>query len=71
MEYTPLEELRQLEKQAWEKGDPSATIYTLRRIWTEGGTLYDRRDNGDIGAEDTVSLQELVKDAIQQQSGGV
>ncbi|PLB46262.1 NAD(P)-binding protein [Aspergillus steynii IBT 23096] len=69
VEYTPLEELRQLEKQAWETEDPSATIYTLRRIWTEGGTLYDRRDNGDIGADETVSLQELVRDAIRQQTG--
>ncbi|KAH8427056.1 uncharacterized protein LDX57_004774 [Aspergillus melleus] len=71
VEYTPLEELRQLEKQAWEKEDPSATVYTLRRIWTEGGTLYERRDNGDIGAEETISLQELVKDSVQKQTGGV
>ncbi|GAB1212283.1 hypothetical protein ATERTT37_001417 [Aspergillus terreus] len=61
VEYTPLDELRQLEEEAWEKGNPLATLYTLRRIWTEGGTLYERWDNEDIGAVDTDSLEELVR----------
>ncbi|KAL4786935.1 hypothetical protein BJX76DRAFT_64374 [Aspergillus varians] len=67
VEYTSLEELKELEKKAWEKGEPYATGLTLRRIWTEGGTLYERRDNEDIGAEETVSLSEAVKDAIRAQ----
>ncbi|KAL4888492.1 hypothetical protein BDV59DRAFT_188521, partial [Aspergillus ambiguus] len=67
VEYTPLDELRQLEKGAWENNDPKATLYTLRRIWTEGGTLYDRRDNEDIGAVDTSSLEDLVQGSIQGQ----
>lgn len=67
VEYTPLDKLRELEKEAWEKGQPDATGLTLRRIWTEGGTLYERRDNEDIGAENTVTLAGAVKDAIRAQ----
>jgi hypothetical protein len=67
VEYTPLDELKELEKEAWEKGLPYATGFTLRRIWAEGGTLYERRENDDIGAEDTVTLSEAVKDAIRAQ----
>lgn len=67
VDYTPLDELRQLEQAAWEKNDPTATVYTLRRIWTEGGTLYERRDNEDIGAVDTQTLEELVKESIEKQ----
>ncbi|KAL4931407.1 uncharacterized protein BDV17DRAFT_288947 [Aspergillus undulatus] len=69
VEYTPLQKLKEAEKEAWEKGAPEATGFTLRRIWAEGGTLYERRDNGDIGVEDgeVVSLEEAVKEAIRAQ----
>ncbi len=67
VQYTPLDQLRKLEQDAWEKGQPDATGLTLRRIWTEGGTLYERRDNEDIGAGDTVTLAGAVKDAIRAQ----
>ncbi|RAK95842.1 NAD(P)-binding protein [Aspergillus ibericus CBS 121593] len=67
VEYTPLDELRALEKEAWDNGAPEATVYTLRRIWTEGGTLYDRRDNEDIGVTQTTTLSELVEDSIRKQ----
>ncbi|KAL6237881.1 hypothetical protein BDW75DRAFT_202921 [Aspergillus navahoensis] len=69
VEYTSLEQLKQYEKEAWEKGEPDATPLTLRRIWTEGGTLYDRRDNEDIEAEETITLEEAVKGAIKAQLG--
>ncbi|KAL4758019.1 uncharacterized protein BDW70DRAFT_170860 [Aspergillus foveolatus] len=69
VEYTSLEQLKQYEKEAWEKGEPDATTLTLRRIWTEGGTLYERRDNKDIGAEDTTTLEEAVNGAIKAQLG--
>ncbi|OJK00097.1 hypothetical protein ASPACDRAFT_118019 [Aspergillus aculeatus ATCC 16872] len=68
VEYTSLDELRRLEAQAWEQGAPHATTFTLRRIWAEGGTLYERRDNEDIGVVATQSLQELVRDSIHRQS---
>jgi hypothetical protein len=49
--YTSLEELKKLETEAWEKDNPLKTVFTLRRIWTEGGTLYDERSNSSIGFE--------------------
>lgn len=67
--YTSLDELRRLEKEGWENGSPMATVFTLRRIWTEGGTLYKQRDNGLIEAEDTETLATLVTRVIQSQIG--
>lgn len=46
---TPLDELRKLERKAWDEGNPRATGVTLRRIWAEGGTLYEKNDNGLLG----------------------
>lgn len=68
--YTPLEELKKIEQQAWESGQPWATIVTLRRIWTEGGTLYEARDNGKIGMKDSDmgTLQEVVAGVIKSQT---
>jgi hypothetical protein len=43
--------LKQLEQEAWAKDSPLKTVLTLRMIWYEGGTLYDKRDNGNIGFE--------------------
>jgi hypothetical protein len=68
--YTSLEKLKELETAAWERKDPAATIFTLRRIWAEGGTLYEKRDNGLIDGEDTESLEDAVRDAIATQQGG-
>lgn len=64
--FTSLEELKRIEKQAWASNDPRAGPMTLRRIWTEGGTLYDERDNGLIEMEGgkVDSLASAVKLAI-------
>ncbi|KAK5109250.1 hypothetical protein LTR62_007232 [Meristemomyces frigidus] len=51
MDYTSLETLRRLEARAYQQGSPSAGTLTLRRIWTEGGTLYEKRDNELVGME--------------------
>lgn len=68
--YTSLESLRELEQNAWAANDPHAGSLTLRRIWTEGGTLYEKRDNDLIGMEDKVdSQQDAVKRAIEVQMG--
>lgn len=58
-----LDELRQEEKKRWEDGHAKATVLTLRRIWAEGGTLYEKTDNEAIGVkpEDTESLQVILK----------
>ncbi|KAM7194224.1 hypothetical protein V8F33_007370 [Rhypophila sp. PSN 637] len=46
---TPLSEVAPLEADLWEKGNPKATSVTLRRIWAEGGTLYEKNDNELLG----------------------
>ncbi|RFU74886.1 isoflavone reductase [Trichoderma arundinaceum] len=67
--FTSLEGLKQLEGDAWSKEDPMAGAVTLKRIWTEGGTLYDHRDNGVLGLENDVDkLQDAVKSAIEWQT---
>jgi nucleoside-diphosphate-sugar epimerase len=68
--FTPLDELKKLESDAWERGDPLATPLTLRRIWTEGGTLYEKRDNWQIGEPAVESLEEQVKQTVAKQSAG-
>lgn len=66
--FTPLDELKKREAAAWEGGNPLATMYTLRRIWTEGGTLYEKRDNWKIGEPETETLEEQVKKAIEKET---
>ena len=68
--FTPLDRLRDLEAKAWEEGSPAATIFTLRRIWTEGGTLYEARDNRIIGEPTVESLKDAVKRSIEGQTKG-
>ncbi|KAK0283716.1 hypothetical protein LTR35_006175 [Friedmanniomyces endolithicus] len=66
--FTSLEELKELEKEAWESEKPFATVYTLRRIWTEGGTLYKERDNSLLECEDSETLATLVERVIRTQT---
>ncbi|WYZ41264.1 hypothetical protein EsH8_V_000159 [Colletotrichum jinshuiense] len=47
--YVSLQKLKEAEEKAWAAGVPYATLYTLRRIWAEGGTLYEKTDNERIG----------------------
>ncbi|KAG8669513.1 hypothetical protein FPOAC1_008908 [Fusarium poae] len=61
--YT-LDELREAEKNTWAEGNPSATLYTLRRIWSEGGTLYKKTDNERIGLKD--EDLETLEDAVHR-----
>ena len=65
--YVSLAKLKEIEKEAWETGAPYATGATLRRIWTEGGTLYDRpRDNEAIGNPPMETLEDQVRLVIQR-----
>jgi nucleoside-diphosphate-sugar epimerase len=66
--YTPIEELKRLEQEAWEKDSPFKTVYTLRRIWTEGGTLYDESDNSKIESVDTETVESQVRMVIEKQT---
>jgi hypothetical protein len=66
--YTSIGRIKQLEDEAWAAENPYATGFTLRRIWGEGGTLYDKRDNDVIHAEgDMETLEEAVAEAIKVQ----
>ncbi|RDW56791.1 hypothetical protein BP5796_12858 [Coleophoma crateriformis] len=67
VKYTSFDELRRLETNAWNNKHPMAPIFTLRRIWSEGGTLYDKRDNALIDGEDMETLADAVKAAISTQ----
>ncbi|KIY03870.1 uncharacterized protein Z520_00561 [Fonsecaea multimorphosa CBS 102226] len=67
--YTSLDTLKKLEQEAWDAGKPYATIFTLKRIWAEGGTLYDKRDNHLIEAENVMeTLADAVAEAIRVQT---
>ncbi|KAK5634322.1 hypothetical protein RRF57_010036 [Xylaria bambusicola] len=68
--YTPIQELRDLEEQLWEKNNPVATAATLRRIWAEGRTLYEKTDNEKLGLGlgDMETLSEVVGRAIDAAS---
>ena len=67
--YIPLSDLIQEETRLWEEGNPKATVLTLRRIWSEGGTLYEKTDNEAIGVkrEDLESLDVILKRLLQGQ----
>ncbi|KAM0280821.1 hypothetical protein ACHAQH_003851 [Verticillium albo-atrum] len=61
--YTPLQSLKEAEQKAWSETPNIATLYTLGRIWAEGGTLYEKTDNESIGLRDSdlESLEASVK----------
>jgi len=63
VEHTPLSKLKEEEKAAWEAGKSNATLFTLNRIWVEGGTLYEKTDNERIGLQpgDMETLQTAAK----------
>lgn len=69
VDYQSLEKAKELEKKAYEDGSPIAVGFTLRRIWAEGRTLYEKRDNGVIGAEEGLdTLADAVKVTVEAQT---
>lgn len=66
VQHRSMESLRKVEKESWNSNNPLATLYTLRRIWAEGGTLYDKTDNELLGLtpEDMESLSTIVERAV-------
>ena len=70
-QYTSLDKLREVEEKLWAEGAPIATAATLRRIWGEGGTLYEETDNEAIGlvGDQLESLEEAVRGAVQKSEG--
>ena len=45
VKYTSKEQLHEAERKSWQEGNPGAALFTLRRIWAEGKTLYEKTDN--------------------------
>ncbi|CAK7268649.1 hypothetical protein SEPCBS119000_003169 [Sporothrix epigloea] len=66
--YVPLADLKAAEAKAWQETPGSATGFTLRRIWAEGGTLYDKNDNEliGVGPGETEDLSYAVAKALKQ-----
>ncbi|OTB10177.1 hypothetical protein K445DRAFT_323209 [Daldinia sp. EC12] len=66
VEHTPNQKIREVENEKWNANDPIATLYTLKRIWAEGGTLYEKTDNEILGLtpEDMEPLSAAVERAI-------
>lgn len=65
--YIPAAEFRQEEEKAWAAGAPNATVYTLTRIWYEGGSDFTKkpralylRDGQEV--EDKQLEEQLFKD---------
>lgn len=61
--YVSLADVRAGEARLWAEDHPKATVVTLRRIWAEGGTLYDTTDNEAIGvrAGETETMDEVLR----------
>ncbi|KAF2025059.1 NAD(P)-binding protein [Setomelanomma holmii] len=66
--YISLDDLKKAETEAWEKDSWLKTMYTLRRIWTEGGTLYEQSDSGKVGFDSPETIEKQVKKVIAKQS---
>ncbi|CAK7207311.1 hypothetical protein SEUCBS139899_010121 [Sporothrix eucalyptigena] len=64
--YTSMEELKQIEEEAWAAEHPVASIFTLKRIWAEGKTLYEMTDNAVIGLTKTDTLEMVVQANIRE-----
>lgn len=64
--YTSLDELRRIEDDAWVAGHPVASIFTLKRIWAEGKTLYKTTENKAIGLTKTDTLEMVVQAGIRE-----
>lgn len=68
--YTSNQVLRGLETRLWEEENPLATVATLRRIWAEGGTLYEKTDNEKLGLApgDMETLGDVVSRTLSKAS---
>ncbi|KAI1874355.1 uncharacterized protein JN550_002934 [Neoarthrinium moseri] len=66
VKYTSKAELRETEKRLWDEGNPLATGFTLRRIWSDGKTLYEKTDNERLGVkpDDLEPLSAVVERAV-------
>lgn len=71
--YAPLGKIIELENKLWEEQNPEATVMTLRRIWAEGGTLYSKTDNEELGLmpEDMESMNTVLQRLLVERRQGL
>lgn len=69
--YTDIKKIKTMEKEAYQIYSPLATVLTLRRIWTEGGTLHKFYDDSLLGFVETETLESQVQLNIAKQTGQV
>lgn len=69
--YVDLKQLQTMEKQAYQIYSPLATVLTLRRIWTAGGTLHKFYDDSLLDVVETETLEDQVRLNIAKQTGRV
>lgn len=65
-----MERLKEIEKEEYQIYSPLATVATLRRIWTEGGTLYPYYDDSILDVVETENLCSQVEANITKQKDG-
>lgn len=65
--HTPVDTLKKTESEAWETNSPFKTMYTLRRIWVEGKTLYKENDAQKLEFSEPETFEEQVAKAIAKQ----
>ena len=69
--YTSFDRLKEMEKEEYQVYSPLATVVTLRRIWTEGGTLHKFYDDAILGCgDDSETLESQVAANITKQEEG-
>jgi hypothetical protein len=68
--YTTLDRLKQIETEEYRVYSALATVVTLRRIWTDGGTLFKYYDETLLGQVDTETLESQVTANIKKQEEG-
>lgn len=68
--YTTLDRLKEIEKEEYQIYSPLATVATLRRIWTEGGTLYPYYDDSILDVAERENLCSQVESNITKQKDG-
>lgn len=67
VDYVSLDRVREEEQRLWAEGHAKATVVTLRRIWAEGGTLYEKTDNEAIGVKpgDTETMPQVLARLVE------
>ena len=64
--YTTIERLKEIEKEEYQIFSALATVVTLRRIWTDGGTLFKFYDEAMLGQIDSETLESQVAANIRK-----